>query len=410
MNDWSRVVMHIDMNAFFASVEQQTDPELRGKPIAVIGTGRTVVTTASYEARAFGVKTGMNTWQARQACPQILFVVGDNRKYADTSTRIIAMMRDYTPLVEVFSIDEAFLDVTGSLKLFGSAETIAFLLKARIRHEFGLTCSIGIAPNKLLAKLASEMQKPDGLTIIAPDRVADVLEQMPVKELCGIGKNVEKQLANLNIFTCGQLGRYPVDVLKRRFGVVGERLSLMGRGIDDTPVIPPEEEQAVKSVGHSMTLAQDVTGREGLCKYVLQLAEMVGRRARRYHVAGKTIHIVLRYGDFTTVGRQQTRNSPTNQSEEIYQDALAILDTFDLSRPVRLLGVRITNLIHHAAQLPLFEKERKAALLAAAMDEANDRFGEFAVTFASILETEEKGSHVISPAWRPDGIRRVDVK
>ena len=410
MNDWSRVVMHIDMNAFFASVEQQTDPELRGKPIAVIGTGRTVVTTASYEARAFGVKTGMNTWQARQACPQILFVVGDNRKYADTSTRIIAMMRDYTPLVEVFSIDEAFLDVTGSLKLFGSAETIAFLLKARIRHEFGLTCSIGIAPNKLLAKLASEMQKPDGLTIIAPDRVTTVLEQMPVKELCGIGKNVGKQLANLNIFTCGQLGRYPVDVLKRRFGVVGERLSLMGRGIDDTPVIPPEEEQAVKSVGHSMTLAQDVTGREGLCKYLLQLAEMVGRRARRYHVAGKTIHIVLRYGDFTTVGRQQTRNSPTNQSEEIYQDALAILDTFDLSRPVRLLGVRITNLTHHAAQLPLFEKERKASLLAAAMDEANDRFGEFAVTFASVLETEEKGSHVISPAWRPDGIRRVDVK
>lgn len=410
MNDWSRVVMHIDMNAFFASVEQQTDPELRGKPIAVIGTGRTVVTTASYEARAFGVKTGMNTWQARQAYPQIIFVVGDNRKYADTSSRIIAMMRDYTPLVEVFSIDEAFLDVSGSLKLFGSAETIAFLLKARIRHEFGLTCSIGIAPNKLLAKLASEMQKPDGLTIIAPDRIPAVLEQMPVKELCGIGKNVEKQLANLNIFTCGQLGRYPVAVLKRRFGVVGERLSQMGRGIDDAPVIPPEEEQAVKSVGHSMTLAQDVTGREGLCKYLLQLSEMVGRRARRYHVAGKTIHLVLRYGDFTTVGRQQTRSAPTNQSEEIYRDALTILDTFELSQPVRLLGVRITNLTHHADQLPLFERERKAALLAAAMDEANDRFGEFAVTFGSVLETEEKGSHVISPAWRPDGIRRVDVE
>jgi DNA polymerase-4 len=159
-----------------------------------------------------------------------------------------------------------------------------------------------------------------------------------------------------------------------------------------------------------MTLVQDVVGREGLCKYLLQLSEMVGRRARRYHVAGKTIHLVLRYGDFTTVGRQQTRSAPTNQSEEIYRDALTILDTFDLTQPVRLLGVRITNLTHHADQLPLFERERKAALLAAAMDEANDRFGEFAVTFGSVLEIEEKGSHVISPAWRPDGIRRVDVK
>ena len=410
MKGWGRVVMHLDMNAFFASVEQQTNPELRGQPIAVIGSGRTVVTTASYEARACGVKTGMNTWQARQACPQIIFVVGDNRKYADTSTRIVAMMRDYTPLVEVFSIDEAFLDLTGSLRLYGSAERIAFLLKARIRHEFGLTCSIGIAPNKLLAKLASERKKPDGLTIIAPEQVATVLEGLPVKELCGIGRKVEQQLADLNIFTCGQLGCYPVEVLKRRFGVVGERLGRMGRGIDDAPVVPPEEEQAVKSVGHSMTLAHDVTGRQALCKYLLQLSEMVGSRARRYGVAGKTVHLTLRYGDFTTVGRQQTRTSPTNQSEAIYRDALAILDSFELDRPVRLLGVRITALTHHADQLPLFEQERKAALATAAMDDVNQRFGAFTVTYGSVLETEEKGAHVISPAWRPDGIRRVDVK
>ena len=410
MNGWDRVVMHIDMNAFFASVEQQCNPELRGKPIAVIGTGRTVVTTASYEARAFGVKTGMNTWQARQACPHIIFVVGDNRKYADTSTKIIAMMRNYTPLVEVFSIDEAFLDVTGSLNLFGSAETIAYRIKAQIRHELGLTCSVGIAPNKLLAKLASDMQKPDGLTIIPPERVTEILERLPVKELCGIGRKVEKQLADLNIFTCGQLGRASVDRLTRRFGINGEKLVMMGRGIDDDPVIPPEEEEEVKSVGHSMTLAQDVTGRDALAKYVLQLAEMVGRRARRYHVTGKTVHLTIRYSDFTTLGKQQTRSSPTNSSEDIYRDAMSVLDTFDLTQPVRLVGVRITNLTHHTQQLPLFEKERKKALLAAAMDEANDRFGEFSVTFASVMETEEKGSHVISPAWRPDGIRRVDVK
>jgi DNA polymerase-4 len=410
MSEWPRVILHLDMNAFFASVEQQTDPALRGKPIAVIGTGRTVVTTASYEARAFGVKTGMNTWQARQVCPQITFVVGDNRKYTDTSTRIVAMMRDYTPLVEVFSIDEAFLDVTASLSLFGSAERIAYLLKARIRHEFGLTCSIGIAPNKLLAKLASEMQKPDGLTIIAPELVDAVLERMPVKELCGIGAQVARQLADFGIFTCGQLGRFPVATLTRRFGINGERLSRMGRGIDPSPVIPPEEEAAVKSVGHSMTLAHDVTGREALRKYLLQLAEMVGRRARRYGVSGKTVHLTLRYDDFTTVGRQQTRSVPTNQSAALYRDALAILDSLALDRPVRLLGVRITNLVHHGNQVPLFEQERRAVLATAAMDEANRRFGAFAVTYASVVETEEKGSHVISPAWRPDGIRRVEVE
>ncbi len=237
----NRIIMHIDMNAFFASVEQQGNPELRGKPIAVIGSAkRTVITTSSYEARAYGVKTGMATWEARQKCPHIIFVIGDNRKYTYTSAQMVKLMMQFTPLVEVFSIDEAFLDVTGSLKLFGSAERIAFLLKARIRHELGLTCSIGIAPNKLLAKLASEMQKPDGLTIIAPDRVTAVLERMPIKELCGIGRKVEKQLNDLNIFTCGELGRFPVERLKRRFGINGERLSLMGQGIDDAPVLAPE--------------------------------------------------------------------------------------------------------------------------------------------------------------------------
>ena len=176
------------------------------------------------------------------------------------------------------------------------------------------------------------------------------------------------------------------------------------------PVVPAEEAEEVKSVGHSMTLDHDITDRQEILKYLLQLSEMVGRRARRYGVAGRTVHLTIRYADFTTFGKQQTRTTPTNQSEEIYRDAMAILGTFDLSQPVRLVGVRITNLTHNADQLPLFEQERKKALLAVAMDEANDRFGEFAVTFASVLETEEKGSHVISPAWRPDGIRRVDVK
>src|SRR6185369_4158369 len=405
-----RIVMHIDMNAFFASVEQQANPELRGKPIAVIGRGRTVVTTASYEARAFGVKTGMNTWQAKQACPQVTFVIGDNRKYTHTSAGIMKMMLDYTPLVEVFSIDEAWLDVTHSLSIFGSAENIACLLKSRIRHRFGITCSIGIAPNKLLAKLASEMEKPDGLTVIPPAEVSRILEQLPVKELCGIGRKMEQQLLMMGIRTCGELGRYPVERLSRKFGIVGERLQQMGRGIDNSPVVPVEDEQEVKSVGHSMTLDRDIERRQDILKYLLQLSEMVGRRARRYGVSGRTVHLTVRYADFNTVGRQQSRKEYTNRSDEIFKEAVSILDTMELEQPVRLLGVRITNLCHQQQQLPLFEDERCKVLAMSAMDEVNDRYGGFAVTYGSVLDNGEKGSFVISPAWRPDGIRNVDVK
>ena len=405
-----RTILHIDQNAFFASVEQQTNPALRGKPIAVIGRGRTVVTTASYEARAFGVKTGMNTWEARQKCPHVIFVIGDNRKYTHTSAEIVRIFLEYTPLVEVFSIDEAFLDVTGSLRMFGNPERIAYLIKARIRHRFGLTCSIGIAPNKLLAKLASEMKKPDGLTVIRPDEVARVLEKVPIEDLCGIGSRTHKQLALFGIRTCGDLGRFPVDVLRRKFGIIGERLHYMGLGIDYSPVVPVEEAEEVKSVGHSMTLERDITERKDILKRLLQLSEMVGRRARRYGVAGKTVHLTVRYADFTTFGRQQTRKSPTNNSEEIFAEAVGILDTFVLTQPVRLLGVRITNLCYQREQLPLFTEERKKALATGAMDVVNNKFGDFTVTYGSILDTEEKGSHVISPAWRPSGIRNVDVK
>jgi DNA polymerase IV len=404
-----RIILHIDMNAFFASVEQQSNPELRGKPIAVIGAAkRTVITTCSYEARAFGVKTGMNTWEARQKCPELIFVVGNNRKYTYTSTQIIMIMREYTPLVEVFSIDEAFLDVTGCLSLFGSAERIVYLIKARIKHQFGITCSVGIAPNKLLAKLASDMQKPDGLTIIRPEEIATVLERVPIKDLCGIGAKTNQTLTSFGIKTCGDLGRFPVDILKRKFGVTGERLHYMGLGIDNSPVVPDEEAEEVKSVGHSTTLEKDITDRREIQMYLLQLSEMVGRRARRYQVAGKTVTLTVRYADFTTFSRQESRSSHTNNSEEIYQAALKILDCIELTQSIRLLGVKISNLRQHTEQLPLFPAERKKALLASAMDEVNNKFGDFAVTFGSLLG-KESGSKVISPAWRPEGVRNVDV-
>jgi DNA polymerase IV len=397
------------MNAFFASVEQQANPKLRGKPIAVIGAAkRTVITTCSYEARAFGVKTGMNSWEARQKCPHLIFVVGNNRKYTYTSTQIFRIMREYTPLLEIFSIDEAFLDVTGCLSLFGSAEYIAKLIKSRINEQFGLTCSIGIAPNKLLAKLASDMQKPDGLTIIAPQQVPRILDKMPIKDLCGIGSKMQQHLSKFGIKTCGELGRFPLDVLKRSFGITGERLHYMGLGVDDSPVVPEEDAEEVKSVGHSTTLEKDISARQDVLIYLLQLSEMVGRRARKYKVAGRTVTLTIRYADFTTFSRQESRISHTNNSEEIYQAAVKLLDTIELIQAIRLLGVKISNLRHHTEQLPLFPAERKKALLANAMDDVNNRFGDFAVTFGSLLG-KENGSKVISPAWRPEGVRNVDV-
>ncbi|MBI1921814.1 MAG: DNA polymerase IV [Geobacter sp.] len=409
----TRTILHIDMNAFFASVEQQADPALRGKPIAVIGSGgRTIITTASYEARAFGVKTGMTVWEGKRACPELTLVVGDNRKYTHASKEIVKIFRDYTPLVEVFSIDEAFLDITGSLGLFGSAERIAMLIKSRIRHNLGLTCSIGIAPNKLLAKLASDMQKPDGLTVIRPEEVTNTMERTPIKDICGIGRKTERQLTLLGIRTCGDLVRFPVPVLKKRFGIIGERLHLMGLGVDDAPVVPDEEVEEVKSVGHSTTLDRDLTERRDILRCLLQLSEMVGRRARRYGVQGKTVTLTVRYTDFTTFSRQESQGGYINLSDDIYRAAVAILDSIELVQPVRLLGVRISSLRHQGEQLPLFESERKKALATCVMDNVNNRYGDFMVTFGSLLETEEKerGSHVIAPAWRPDGIRNVDVK
>ncbi len=405
-----RTIMHIDMNAFFAAVEQQSNPLLRGRPVAVSGSQqRTIILTCSYEARKYGVKTGMTLYEARQKCPQLLLVPANNRLYTHVSAQIIKIFQDYTPLVEVFSVDEAFLDVTGSLGIFGSSQRISYLIKSRIKARLGLTCSVGIAQNKLLAKLASDMQKPDGLTLVGPERVTALLEDLPIGEICGIGRKTERKLNQMGIFTCGQLGRYSVPKLKARFGVIGQRLALMGQGIDDSPVLSPEQEAEVKTVGHSMTLQRDVETREDIARFLLQLAEMVGRRARRYGVTGRTVTLTLRYADFTTFSRQQVQPELICRSEEIYRAALRILDNLLLTQPVRLLGVRLSQLQHKDRQLLLLPEERRRQQLTESLDSANDKYGEFAVMSGSLLQVKGKGSHVISPAWRPEGIRNVGM-
>jgi len=314
--------------------------------------------------------------------------------------------------VESFSIDESWLDVTHSLGIFGSPENIAYQIKARIRHSFGITCSIGIAPNKLLAKLASDLQKPDGLVVIPHAEIATVLEHLPIKVLCGIGKKMQQHLNMMSIYTCGELGRCDEARLTRKFGIIGTRLKEMGQGIDHAPVIPFSAEDSVKSVGHSSTLDKDIHDPVEIRRFLLQLSEMVGRRARRYGVSGKTVHLYVRYADFfSSWGKQTTMPNYINLSDEIYKAALGLLESVVLEQPVRLLGVTLSNLKHQAEQLPLFAEDRRKLEATRAMDAVNQRFGEMAVTFGSLLPGKAAaGSHVIPPSWRPDGIKNVDMK
>ncbi len=404
-----RSILHIDMNAFFASVEQRANPVLRGRPIAVIGSEhRGVVLSPSYEARAFGVKTGMTYGEAKRACSGIVFVPADSAKYSHACEGLIEIWKDFTPLVELFSIDEAFLDVTGCEKLFGDPVRIAVHIKERVWDEERLTCSIGIGPNKLLAKLGSDLQKPDGLVLITPDDVADVLENLPVRELCGIGPRLEQHLAAMGIRTCGELGRSPLRQMTARFGVLGERLRDMGRGIDHEPVAPlfdPGNEEGAKSMGHSMTLDQDCSDRGEIERHVLQLSEKVGRRLRRHAYSGRTVSLTLRYADFQTFSRRKKLPEAINHGLDIYAAVLGIFAEIALRQPVRLVGVSVSDLERNVKQMPLFEDELKRISAAQAMDRINDRYGDFTVTWGRLIQRYDH-ERIISPAWRPTGERK----
>jgi DNA polymerase-4 len=399
------LILHIDMNAFFASVEQAANPELRGKPVVVCGSApRTVVMASSYEAKAYGVKTGMTVYQAKKLCPQVILCRAEARRYADISARIFTLFRDYTPQVEVYSIDEAFLDVTGCMKLFSTPENIAQDIKRRIVETFKITCSIGIGPNKLIAKLASEMQKPDGLVRITADRAPKILEKLPVQELWGIGPRLSEHLHKMGIVTCGQLGRAPQEWLTKRFGVLGETLSQMGRGEFPSQVLPYYHQREYKSMGHQITLDQDTADPEVIKRTILQLSEQAARRLRQDKYRGRTVTLTLRDADFRTVARQKTLADYINDGQEIYQAALAIWPTLPLKKPyIRLVGVSVSSLVQNIHQLSLYPFQRRREKLLEAIDAINDRYGEATLTSASLLISRFAAPNVISPAWRPEG-------
>ncbi len=405
----AKIIGCVDMDAFFASVEQRDNPDLRGKPIAVTGAGeRTVVTTSSYEARKYGVKTAMTVHQARRLCPQLILIRGNNRKYAQICRRLEDICRRFTPDIEIYSIDEVFLDITGSHHLFGGPENLARALKDTVKSELGLNCTVGIGSNILIAKLASDLAKPDGLRWIGEDAVASVFETLPVKKLWGIGPHTEQKLRAMGITTCGELGRASLSHLVETFGILGERFKAMGNGKLERPIgVAPSEP---KSIGHSITLPKDIWERTEITNCLLRLSEKVGRRARRYGHKGNTITLTVRYGDFTTFAKQATLPASTNDTGEIYRCAVAILDGIDLRKRVRLLGISLSKLGKGDDQMLLFQepdREKKAAL-AKAVDAVKDKFGEHAITVASTIGRED-GPGVISPAWRPSGVRKSDA-
>jgi DNA polymerase-4 len=326
----------------------------------------------------------MSTQEAKRRCPQLILVEGNHLKYTETAARIFVILKNFTPLVEVASVDEAYLDITQSLLLFQSPLLIAQSIKDRIRESEQLTCSIGVAPNKLLAKLGSGLKKPDGLVVLRKEEVEETFRDLPVSKLYGIGPKLTEALHSIGIFTCGQLGRFPVSVLSKRFGVIGERLHEMGLGMDDSPVAPFDEGEEAQSISHSVTLEEDTSDPNILRKVLLQLSEKVSKRMRREGFYGRRIAITVRYSDFFTFSKQKTLSKWIISGNEIFQRAFEIFESISHPKPIRLLGVGVSLLKKEWCQLDLFEKREKKDSLLRAMDRVNERFGDWTLTWGAL--------------------------
>jgi len=385
MGDKNRIIFHVDMDAFFASVEQRRNPRLRGRPVVVCGRPpRTVVASASYEARAFGVHANMPLFKARRKCPGLRCVEGNLQRYIVVSLGVMGILREYSPHIEVASIDEAFLDMTHSRLLFRSPRGEAEAIKKRIFDELGLKCSVGVGPNKLIAKLASSRGKPDGLVVILGVEVSHFLDSLPISHVWGIGPKREAALRSLGIQSCGDLGRFPANLLKERMGFWGERFHRMGLGIDETPVIPLGQESDPKSFGHFVTLPEDTADSRVISGFLLRLSEQVGRRLRKNCLQGRRVTLMVRFSDFSALSRRKASADPFDRGKAIYRLAVRIWDSIGDKRSVRLLGLSVSNLEMASNQFPLFSWPTKLGALWEAMDRVNDKYGEFTLTWGSL--------------------------
>lgn len=387
-----RVVLHIDMNAFYCSVHEAEEPEkYRNRPTAVAGSvelRKGIIVTCSYAARKRGISTGMTVAQGLKKCPELILIKPDFHLYRKYSRAFMDIAYGYTPLLQAVSIDECYLDITGS-KQFGTPLDIAHEIQSRVADELGLPCSIGIAPNKLLAKMASDMKKPRGITVLRIRDVPALLWDQPCGELFGIGRKTAEKLKRLRIHTIGQLAAADERLLIEKFGVAGSWMKRAANGIDDSPV--REERDKNKSIGHTTTLPRDVTQTEEVQRVLLNLADQVTRRLRRQNLVAQTVQITIRTPDMKTITRSQSMDTVIERAEDVYREACELYRRhWNEGRPIRLLGITLQNLVakeESAVQLDLFnyEQQPKKESLTKTMDLLRDKFGENAVLTAGML-------------------------
>ncbi|MFD0695814.1 DNA polymerase IV [Paenibacillus sp. GCM10027628] len=387
-----RVILHIDMNAFYCSVHEAVEPHLyKGKPIAVAGSvelRKGIIVTSSYAARRIGIKTGMQVRQALKLCPDLILIRPDFDLYRDFSRRFMQIAYSFSPLVESMSIDECFVDITGS-KQFGTPMEIATLIQKKIMNELKLPCSIGVAPNKLLAKMGSDMKKPNGISVMRLRDVPNLLWDKPCHYLFGIGKKTADKLTKLGIHTLGQLAKADEMKLITHFGVLGTHLKQSANGIDHS-LVNPEQEQS-KSIGHTTTLPNDLTDRKEVYRVFLNLADQVARRLRKQKLMSSTVQITIRDPEMRTITRSVTLQTPTEHLDDIYKTSCQLYDHhWEEGNPIRLLGITLQNLTakeETAIQLDLFdyEKQPRKDQLNRIMDQLRDKFGENAILTAGMM-------------------------
>ncbi len=383
------MIIHLDMDAFFAAVEVLDNPELRDKPVIVGGSRqRGVVSAASYPARKYGVHSAMPMARAMQCCPDGIFMPPRLNRYREVSARIFRIFERFTPLVEPLSLDEAFLEVSGSIRLFGPAERIAQRIRKEVHQETGLTVSAGVAGSKLIAKIASDHNKPDGLTLVAPGDEQEFLDPLPVRRLWGVGPAARKNMALLGVRTIGDLRRISLDILTRRFGKQGDYLYQAARGIDHRPVRPGRE---IRSMGHEQTFQVDLVDLTDIHKELLALAEKTACRLRRSGLLGRTLTLKVKYDDFQQISRSITLDAPTDDAREIHGQGRELLARTRAGRqPIRLLGISLSRLqADQAMQLPLFPGPTDPARrrqLNSALDTIKERFGSTAILPGALLD------------------------
>jgi DNA polymerase-4 len=383
-------MLHVDLDAFYASVESLKDPSLKGKPVIVGGVGgRGVVSSASYEARVFGVRSAMPTVRARRLCPDGVFVAPDFTAYQAHSNRFREVLLSFTPLVEPISLDEAFLDVAGAERLFGPPETIAAKIRADVEREVGVTCSVGVAPTKFVAKLASDGCKPDGMLVVPAEGVLDYLEPLPVGRLWGVGEKTGDTLGRMGIRTIGDLSRTPQAILARLLGEQSAtHLWQLSHGIDDRDVVPYEPP---KSVGHEETFEHDLDDDEEILRELLALTGRVASRLRADGYRARTVTLKARLATFTTLTRSKTMADPTDVGADLYQTVAALYRALPGERRrIRLLGVQATGLLSAGAeQLALLHGERWSDV-ERTIDRIEERFGRGAAQPASLLDRDRR--------------------